>query len=30
VESARSIEGLAALTEELHATGHVLLDALES
>lgn len=30
VESARSIEGLAALTKELHATGHVLLDALES
>jgi hypothetical protein len=30
VESARSIEGLAALTEELHAAGHVLLDALES
>ena len=29
VESAASLEALAALTEELHATGHVLLDALE-
>ncbi len=30
VESARSMEALAALTEELHTAGHVLLDALES
>ncbi len=30
VESARSMEALAALTDELHTTGHVLLDALES
>jgi hypothetical protein len=30
VESAGSVEALAALTEELHAAGHVLLDALES
>jgi hypothetical protein len=29
VESARSMEALAGLTEELHTTGHVLLDALE-
>jgi len=29
VESAGSMEALAALTEELHTTGHVLLDALE-
>lgn len=29
VESAQSMEALAGLTEELHATGHVLLDALE-
>jgi len=29
VESAASLEQLAALTEELHTTGHVLLDALE-
>jgi len=29
VESAGSMEALAGLTEELHATGHVLLDALE-
>jgi len=29
VESAQSIEALAGLTEELHTTGHVLLDALE-
>jgi hypothetical protein len=29
VESAKSMEALAGLTEELHATGHVLLDALE-
>jgi hypothetical protein len=30
VESAGSMEALAALTEELHSAGHVLLDALES
>jgi hypothetical protein len=30
VESARSMEALAALTEELHTAGHILLDALES
>ncbi|MCL5279206.1 MAG: hypothetical protein M1376_04785 [Planctomycetes bacterium] len=30
VESARSMEALAGLTEKLHTTGHVLLDALES
>jgi hypothetical protein len=30
VESAGSMEALAALTEELHGAGHVLLDALES
>ena len=30
VEAARSMEALAALTEELHTAGHVLLDALES
>jgi hypothetical protein len=30
VESAGSMKALAALTEELHTTGHVLLDALES
>ncbi len=30
VESARSMEALAGLAEELHTTGHVLLDALES
>jgi hypothetical protein len=30
VESARSMEALAGLTEELHTAGHVLLDALES
>ncbi len=30
VESTRSLEALAALTEELHTAGHVLLDALES
>jgi len=30
VESADSLETLAALTEELHTAGHVLLDALES
>ena len=30
VESASSMEALAALTEELHSAGHVLLDALES
>ncbi len=30
VESAGSMEALAALTEELHTAGHVLLDALES
>ncbi len=30
VESAPSLEALAALTEDLHATGHILLDALES
>jgi len=29
VESAPSMEALAGLTEELHTTGHVLLDALE-
>ena len=29
VESARSLETLAELTDELHTTGHVLLDALE-
>ncbi len=29
VESAPSLEALAALTEELHTTGHILLDALE-
>jgi hypothetical protein len=29
VESAKSMEALAGLTEELHATSHVLLDALE-
>jgi hypothetical protein len=29
VESAGSMEALAALTEKLHTTGHVLLDALE-
>jgi hypothetical protein len=29
VESAGSMEALAGLTEKLHATGHVLLDALE-
>jgi len=29
VESARSMEGLSRLTEELHTTGHILLDALE-
>ena len=29
VESAKSMEALAGLTEELHTTGHVLLDALE-
>ena len=29
VESAKSMEVLAGLTEELHTTGHVLLDALE-
>ena len=29
VESAQSMEALAGLTEELHTTGHVLLDALE-
>jgi hypothetical protein len=29
VESAPSLEALAGLTEELHSTGHVLLDALE-
>ncbi len=28
-ESAQSMEALAGLTEELHTTGHVLLDALE-
>ena len=30
VESTRSMEALAGLTEELHTAGHVLLDALES
>ena len=30
VESAGSMKALAALTEELHTTGHILLDALES
>jgi hypothetical protein len=30
VESAQTMEALAALTEELHTAGHVLLDALES
>lgn len=30
VESASSMEVLAGLTEDLHAAGHVLLDALES
>ena len=30
VQSAGSMEALAALTEELHTAGHVLLDALES
>jgi hypothetical protein len=29
VEAATSMEALAGLTEELHTTGHVLLDALE-
>ena len=29
VESAQSMEALAALTEDLHTIGHVLLDALE-
>lgn len=29
VESAKSMEDLAKLTERLHAAGHVLLDALE-
>ena len=29
VESAKSMEALSELTEELHTTGHVLLDALE-
>ncbi len=29
VESAQSMEALAGLTEELHSTGHILLDALE-
>lgn len=29
VQSARTMEGLAELTEQLHATGHTLLDALE-
>jgi len=29
VESAQSMETLVGLTEELHTTGHVLLDALE-
>jgi hypothetical protein len=29
VESARSLEDLAELTERFHAAGHVLLDALE-
>lgn len=29
VESAQNMEALARLTEELHTTGHILLDALE-
>ena len=29
VESAQSMEALGALAEELHAAGHILLDALE-
>ncbi|MCU0917065.1 MAG: hypothetical protein MUC88_21255 [Planctomycetes bacterium] len=29
VESAGNMDALAALTEELHTTGHILLDALE-
>ncbi len=29
VESAQSLKALAELTEELHTTGHILLDALE-
>ena len=29
VQSAGTMEGLAGLTEELHTTGHILLDALE-
>ncbi len=29
VQSAGTMEGLAELTEQLHATGHTLLDALE-
>ena len=29
VESAQSMEALVGLTERLHATGHILLDALE-
>jgi hypothetical protein len=29
IGSARSMEALAGLTEELHTTGHILLDALE-
>jgi len=29
VESARSMEDISRLTEELHTTGHILLDALE-